>query len=62
MEFSSPEVAVCYDVRISGEEDEAEDNEQEILENGQEVPYLNTPLGLVGFFHTQSFKTKSCTS
>lgn len=51
-EFSSPEVAVCYDVQLSGEEeDEAEDNEQEISENGQEVPYLNTPLGLVLFFH-----------
>lgn len=53
---------MCYDVRLSGEEDEAEDNEQEISENGQEVPYRNTPLGLVFFFHAQSLKTKSSTS
>lgn len=41
---------MCCDVRLSGEEDEAEDSEREISENGQEVPYLNTPLGLDGFF------------
>lgn len=62
MEFSSPEVAVCYDVRLSGEEDEEEDNEREISENGQEVPHLNTHLGLVVFFHAQSLETKSCIS
>lgn len=51
---------MCYDVRLSGEEDEEEDNEREISENGQEVPYLNTPLGIVVFFHAQSLKTKNC--
>lgn len=35
-EPGSPEVAVCYGLRVMVEKDD-EDNEQEISENGQEV-------------------------
>lgn len=42
-EISSPELAVCYDLHgTREEEDVVEEKEQEITENGQEVLKLQT--------------------
>lgn len=42
-ELSSPELAVCYDLHGTAEEDDViEDKDQEISKNGQEVLYLQT--------------------
>ena len=47
-ELSSPELAVCYDLHGTAEDDDInEDKEQEISQNGQEVLHLQTLNALV---------------
>lgn len=49
-ELSSPELAVCFELHGTAEEDDIqdviEDKEQEFAENGQEVLYLQTHIVL----------------